>query len=566
MDVSTPLRTLIAALFTVTLIIPDAALHADPRPTSRKLDPALIERTRLGHTWHEVIIRTTSGQRDVIDRAVRDRGGRVSRKFSLVEAVTADVVTADLAALAERPDVLSISLDAVVQAAGAGRTTKKSTTKLTGTETPSSTGTTSNVQFETTQNYILRGSLGLHFTPFSGTGVGIAVIDSGIAADSVDFGNRISAFYDFTRGGRSATPTDAYGHGTHVAGLIAGSRFDMAAAGVADGARLVGLKVLDETGAGRTSHVIAALEFATANRASLGIHVVNLSLGHPIYEPAATDPLVQAVEAAVRAGLVVVVSAGNIGRNPTTGELGYAGITSPGNAPSAITVGALDTRGTISRLDDVVTPYSSRGPSWFDAFAKPDVVAPGHGLVATVSPTSTLATTLASMRVGSEDLRLNGTSMATAVTSGVVALMIEASRWNPANAGRALPPNAVKAFLQYSSIPVYQAPGIEYDLLTQGAGGLNGHGALTLASKASLSVAPGTPWITGTRIESSYLGFETLAWTRRLLWNDLLVQGDAPVLQLAGLGHDDRLGRHHRVGRHACLGRHHRVGRHPGLG
>ena len=196
--------------------------------------------------------------------------------------------------------------------------------------------------------------------------------------------------------------SDDYGHGTHVAGLIAADATLSPTGepiGVATGARLIILKALDASGAGRTSDVIAAIEFATANRVSLGIDVINLSLGHAIYEPAATDPLVQAVEAAARAGIVVVASAGNIGRNLTTGEVGYAGITSPGNAPSAITVGALRTGDTVGRGDDCIAGYSSRGPSWYDAYAKPDLVAPGHALVSDASPGSTLFERYPQLRV-----------------------------------------------------------------------------------------------------------------------------------------------------------------------
>ena len=118
--------------------------------------------------------------------------------------------------------------------------------------------------------------------------------------------------------------------------------------GVATNVNLIGLKVLDANGQGYTSSVISAIEFAVANRTQLGIDVINLSLGHPILEPSATDPLVQAVEAASRAGIVVVASAGNFGVDPATGQVGYAGITSPGDAPSAITVGAVDINGTAS--------------------------------------------------------------------------------------------------------------------------------------------------------------------------------------------------------------------------
>ncbi len=202
------------------------------------------------------------------------------------------------------------------------------------------------------------------------------------------FGSRIAAFYDFTTGAAiAAPPSDQYGHGTHVAGLIAGSGAPSGGLypGIATNATLIGLKVLDGVGSGYTSNVIAALEFAVTNKQALGIDVINLSLGHPVFEPAATDPLVQAVEAAARAGIVVVVSAGNFGKNPTTGEVGYAGIASPGNAPSAITVGALDTKGTRTPFDDSVAPYSSRGPTWYDGQAKPDVVAPGHALTAVSS-------------------------------------------------------------------------------------------------------------------------------------------------------------------------------------
>src|SRR5205814_3653282 len=122
--------------------------------------------------------------------------------------------------------------------------------------------------------------------------------------------------------------------------------------GIASDAQLVGLRVLDGLGAGKTSNVINALAFATANKAALGIDIINLSLGHPIFESAATDPLVQAVEKAVHAGIVVVVSAGNVGVNPVTGLSGYGGLMSPGNAPSAITVGSANSSGTPGRADD----------------------------------------------------------------------------------------------------------------------------------------------------------------------------------------------------------------------
>ncbi len=134
---------------------------------------------------------------------------------------------------------------------------------------------------------------------------------------------------------------------------------------------------MNANGSGYTSDVIDAINCATSNKAALGNGVINFSLGHPIYKPAASDPLVQAVENAVANGIVVVVAAGNFGGKPTTHTRAYAGITSPGNAPSAITVGAAETYHTPNRDDDGVAWYSSRGPTWYDGHQKPDVVAPG---------------------------------------------------------------------------------------------------------------------------------------------------------------------------------------------
>jgi hypothetical protein len=219
---------------------------------------------------------------------------------------------------------------------------------------------------------------------------------------------------------------DPFGHGTHVAGMIMDKqgKSDARYRSVAKGVRLIGMRVLDENGSGYTSTVIQAIDFAVRNRQQLAIDVINLSLGHVVLEPAATDPLVQAVERAVRAGIVVVVAAGNHGTNAETGATGYAGITSPGNAPSAITVGAVDTHNTLTRTDDQVAPFSSRGPTWYDAYAKPDIVAPGRRVVSFMAKKSPLYLGYPQYRVDVATrtyMTLSGTSMAASVTTGVVA-------------------------------------------------------------------------------------------------------------------------------------------------
>ena len=177
-------------------------------------------------------------------------------------------------------------------------------------------------------------------TARTGAGVTVAVIDSGLLQDGGGT-SRIKTTRDFTAGNANP-PADVRARrlrARHARGRPDRQR-PAEAKGVAPGVSYVSLRVLDDYGLGSTSNVINAVQWAVANKTTYGIDVINLSLGHPIYEPAATDPLVQAVEAAVRAGIVVVASAGNMGTNPLTGQVGYGGISSPGNAPSAITVGA----------------------------------------------------------------------------------------------------------------------------------------------------------------------------------------------------------------------------------
>jgi serine protease AprX len=323
---------------------------------------------------------------------------------------------------------------------------------------------------------------------YTGAGIGVAVIDSGVAAWHDDLthqgrsrlvqssgGQRVVNFVDFVGG--LATPYDDNGHGTHVSGIIAGNGYDTrgARAGIAPEAHLVSLRVLDRNSRGVISNVIAALDYAVANKARYNIRVINLSVGAAVTESYNTDPLTLAAKRAVDAGIVVVTAAGNLGQNPR-GETQYGAITAPGNAPWVLTVGASSHQGTVDRADDVMAGYSSRGPSAIDFQAKPDVVAPGTGLVSLSSPGSYFYQNRPQFLVtGTLDLlatpylSLSGTSMAAPVVAGTVALMLQA---NPN-----LTPNLVKAIVQYTAqwYPAYNA-------LTEGAGFLNTRGAVELAA------------------------------------------------------------------------------------
>jgi serine protease AprX len=321
---------------------------------------------------------------------------------------------------------------------------------------------------------------------YRGAGIGIAVIDSGVAAwhDDLTYlgssslvktknGQRVAAFVDFVNGRTS--PYDDNGHGTHVAGIIAGNGFDSLGvrAGIAPDAHLVSLKVLDQNGRGVISNVISALDWAVANKSTYNLRVINLSVGAGVSESYKTDPLTLAAKRAVDAGIVVVTAAGNLGKN-VQGQTQYGGIGAPGNAPWVITVGAYSHEGTVVRTDDVMAGFSSRGPTAFDYEAKPDIVAPGVGTVSLSDPGGLMYLTKATALLGGTlggglpYFSLSGTSMASPVVAGSIALMLQA---NPS-----LTPNLVKAILEYTA-QLY--PG--YDALTQGAGFLNTKGAVDLA-------------------------------------------------------------------------------------
>jgi serine protease AprX len=486
-----------AALFLALSAWPGTAGRLHAAPSKSKLDSAL-QTPPTGLV--RVIVTTSPGQRDAVAFRLMLRGRWPKDRYSVIDALVVNVSADDLAMLAADPRVISVSIDATVKSA--------------------TTGTWSSFFSSAFSQATLLPTLGLPIQGLTGNGVGVAVIDSGLLQNG-DFSG--VTFYDFTNS-LIRTSYDDYGHGTHVSGLIAskGSVSQGGYTGIAPRARLISLKVLDANGQGSTSTVIDAIEFAVLNRKYLGVDVINLSLGHPIFEHAATDPLVQAVEAAVRAGIVVVASAGNVGRSLTTGLPGYAGILSPGNAPSAITVGALDTHGTTTRGDDTIPSYSSRGPTWYDALPKPDFVAPGQALVSDAAIGSTLYTSFPGawvMGTGgvARFLRLGGTSMSAAVTSGVVALMIEASR---NVSGASPPPQAIKAVLDYTALPL-NGP----DSLTQGHGAINPPGAVALTQALAAAGWPAGEIVTPITPATTIAG-ETWVWAQAFDDGDTVVWGN----------------------------------------
>lgn len=291
----------------------------------------------------------------------------------------------------------------------------------------------------------------------SGQGVGVAVIDTGIA-DLPDFSGRLQPGVDLS--GEGNPWLDSFGHGTFVAGLIAGNGASSAGTyvGEAPGADLVPVKVAGKSGSTTVSTIIRALQWVKDNAGN--IRVINMSVGAIPQGPTALNPLDQAVEVMWAAGFVVVTTAGNNG--PARGT-----ITSPGDDPLVITVGALDDKDTVPVSDDAVPSFSSNGPTSWDGWWKPDLLAPGRSVVSVMPTTSMTWASNKAARVGTRNFVGSGTSFAAAITSGAAAMVV---RDNPTATA-----SSIKAALLTTTNP---GPSPPQDPFQQGHGVLNVVGAV----------------------------------------------------------------------------------------
>jgi len=427
--------------FALVFALVGVAASSDAAPRRARLSSDL--RAHLASGSSEVVDVIVSGTPERIDRLAR-RHGLVVRK-TLATGAVLSATSAALDALAADAEVDSVSADAVVRSQMA-------------------------VTAETTGAQAAWAGLVTTLGRTTGRGVGVAIIDSGVAAHPALAG-RVVVNLDFTdERGRGV---DRYGHGTHIAGIVGarslGRVMQGADSGMAPGAHLLNLKVLGADGAGRVSDVIAAIDWAVQNRQRYAIRVLNLSLGTAPTQSYRDDPLCQAVERAARAGLVVVASAGNLGQ-AEDGRTVLGSVTSPGISPFVITVGALRTQGTADPSDDEVAPWSSRGPTMVDHIVKPDLVAPGSRILSTAAAGGALMQQFPDRLVdgpGPMDyFSMSGTSMSAAVVSGAVALLLESKP--------TLTPLLVKLALQGSAefLP-------NEGLVAGGAGRLRLEGVLT---------------------------------------------------------------------------------------
>jgi serine protease AprX len=468
-------------------LLPPPPLPPPPSPPPpsvlAKVDPLLLEQLSEPGQSYVIVRAANESLVGAMSGLITSLGGTRGRTLPILNAQAARLPNTAVLTLAASALVNRVALDRLTL----GFTSPDRTSATVGADT-------------------VRQQLG-----YDGAGIGVAVIDSGITQWHDDLADpaapstqRVDQFVDFVAD--QPQRYDDYGHGTHVAGIIAGNGADShgSRTGIAPRARLVVLKVLDAAGRGRISDVIAALDYAVAHRSEFNIRVINMSIGAGVYESYDSDLLTLAARRAVEAGIVVVAAAGNHGRSDDGVEQ-HGAISAPGNAPWVITVGASSHMGTANRADDTMAPFSSLGPTAYDFAAKPDLVAPGVGIYSLSSPGSTMYQRWTNYLLQGETgapylpyLSLSGTSQAAPVVAGTVALMLQA---NPA-----LTPNAVKAILQYTA-EMY--PGHSY--LAQGAGFLNARGAVDLALAFNTAPEERAP--------------APSAWSRQIIWGNRQSQG-----------------------------------------
>jgi serine protease AprX len=459
------------------------------------------------------------------------RGGHLHAKLHMIKGAAFAIPLSILPVLEADPEIASVSIDHPQQVAD-----------------------------DLTNGAI--GTASVWNSGYTGAGVTVAVIDSGINDSHPDLHNstqtasRVVYHQDFT-----GTPTtnssgaqyDLYGHGTHVAGIIGGNGYLSGGQyeGVAPGVTLVDLRALDENGAGTDSTVIAAIQEAITLQNTYNIRIINLSLGRGIAESYTLDPLCQAVESAWKSGIVVVVAAGNYGRLAVDGSNGFGTITAPGNDPYVITVGATKSNGSASASAETLASYSSKGPTTYDHIVKPDLVAPGNDVVSLSAPGATLEADYPAELVDGSDgnpdyFTLSGTSMATPAVAGAAALLLqEQSSLTPDQVKARLMRDATKMNVAFSLLSsAAYVPHLAttftdfYDLFSVGSGLLNVQAASTdtnlAPSNVGAALSPTAVYNPSTGVVSLVYGNTSVAsnsvvWGSSVVWGTSVVWGSAEV-------------------------------------
>jgi len=415
-----PRRSL--AGFLALAIAASMALTAAPA-TTRELERSV-----------SVIVTTWNPLDHHAEQRVSDLGGTVVDELPIVNGFSAKVPASAVPLLASTPGVRDVSPNLPVHFSG---------------QYGQDSGVASAVYSD-----VVRAS-DTWSAGYDGTGSTVAIIDTGVNATG-DLAGKVVHAEDFSG---DYDNIDWYGHGTFIAGLIAGSgaASNGGVKGVAPGAGIVALKIAGHDGSADITNVLAALEWAVSFKDVYHIRVVNLSLGTDSTQDYRIDPFDAAVEKAWQSGVVVVVSTGNNGPGAGT-------INKPADDPFVVTVGATDDHTTVSPADDTAADYTGQGPTAANQLAKPDLVAPGSHVVSSRAVGSYIDSNYSSARVGSSYFKGSGTSFANAIVAGAATLVLQRSP--------NLTPDQVKQRLVSNA-----APGPVSDVNTVGHGVLDAYAA-----------------------------------------------------------------------------------------
>ncbi|HYH27657.1 MAG TPA: S8 family serine peptidase, partial [Actinomycetota bacterium] len=392
-----------------------------------------------------VIVQETSSAGDMPERVVEAIGGRVGRQIRIINGFVATVPADRVGDLRRLETVRSVTPNGRVQLLH----------NVDGYNAAEDAGS----MFSSVKSVKADMAWASGYT---GQGVDVALIDSGVVpVNGLTYPGKVVNGPDlsFESQAEHLTYLDSFGHGTHMAGIIAGRDDGKTPTqgdhdsfmGIAPGARILNIKVANAIGAADVSQVIAAIDWVVQHKNDNGmsVRVLNLSFGTDGIQDYQLDPLAYAAEVAWHNGIVVVVAAGNAG-------FGNSKLNNPAYDPYVIAVGASDTKGTFATDDDVTPEWTSRG----DGTRNPDLVAPGKSIVSLRSPESYSDQTYPGGRVGTRFFRGSGTSQSAAMVSGAVALLVQ----KHPNAT----PDQIKKLLMETASPLPVA-----DPVAQGEGVLN---------------------------------------------------------------------------------------------
>jgi subtilisin family serine protease len=395
----------------------------------------------IGGRTISVIVRELPGSGPGPERTVESIGGNVGDHIELIDGFVADLPEEGVPLLRRTPGIHSVTPNGRVQLLSEDDGYNPAD------DPGSMLNTTNSVK---APYYWHKG--------FTGQGVTVAMVDSGVVpvGGLTTSGKVINgADLSFESQAEHLRYLDTFGHGTHMAGIIAGREeggiTEESFAGVAPDARVLSVKVANANGAADVSQVLAAIDWVVQHRNDNGmnVRVLNLSFGTDGTQAYTLDPLAYAAEVAWHRGIVVVVAGGNEG-------FGTLKLNNPAHDPYVIAVGASDTRGTYDTSDDTVPAWSSKG----DGARNPDLVAPGKSIVSLRAPGSNIDLTHPEGRVGDRFFRGSGTSQAAAVVSGAAALIVQQRP--------SITPDQVKALMMSTATPMPAA-----DPVAQGEGVLN---------------------------------------------------------------------------------------------